>query len=181
VTAQTEAERRQHVNAVLAERARLLAQSAVETSVVPTLALVQFGAGNERYAIAAEYVRRLERLGSVTPLPDAPRHFAGITNIHGQLIPLVDLRVLLGAEASANATFGVVLGEGRAEIGIIADTLLEMRTIALDALEPAGSTPSLVRHILPDGAAVIDGAALIADPRLTIGDAVSGTQEENAR
>jgi hypothetical protein len=89
--------------------------------------------------------------------------------------------VLLGAPASANATFAVVLGDGRAEIGIIAETLLEMRTIALDALGAPGRTPALLRHVLPDGTAVIDGAALIADPRLTVGDAVSVTQEENAR
>jgi chemotaxis signal transduction protein len=181
VTTPTEAERRQHIDAVLAERARLLAQPVAETGVVPTLALVQFGAGNERYAIAAGHVRRLERLGSVTPLPGAPPFFAGITNIHGQLIPLVDLRVLLGAAASANATFAVVLGEGRAEIGIIAESLLEMRAVALDAFGATGGKATLVRHILPDGTAVIDGAALISDPRLTVGDAVSVTQEENAR
>jgi purine-binding chemotaxis protein CheW len=151
VTALSEAERRQQVDAVLTERARLLAQPIVEVSAVATVDLVQFSAGNERYAIEASFVRRLERLGSVTPLPGAPRHFTGITNLHGQLVPLIDLRVLLGAAPSGATTFAVVLGDARAEIGIVAETLLEMRTLPLDALGTAGGRHTLVRNILPDG------------------------------
>ena len=173
MTTLSSAERRQHVDAVLAERARLLARPAVEISDAPTVELVQFGAGNERYAIEAAHVLRVERLGSVTPLPGAPRHFAGITNLHGQLVPLVDLRVLLGATPTTGGTFGVVLGEQRAEIAIVAETLLEMRLVVLDTLGPQAAGRTLVRAILPDGSAVVDGAALIADPRLVVGEIVS--------
>jgi purine-binding chemotaxis protein CheW len=173
MTVLPEDERRRHVDAALAERARVLARPAVEISIVPTLELVQFSAGNEQYAIEASYVRRAERLGAVTPLPGAARHFAGIANLHGQIVPLVDLRVLLGATPSAAVTFGIVLGEERAEIAVVAETLLEIRLLPVDLLGPQPAVRTLVRHILPDGTAVIDGAALIADPRLVV--------EENAR
>jgi purine-binding chemotaxis protein CheW len=176
-----EAERREQVDAVLAERARLLAQPLVEASVVASVDLVQFSAGNERYAIEAAYVRRLERLGNVTPLPGAPRYFAGITNLHGQLVPLIDLRVLLGAAPSGASTFAVVLGDQRAEIGIVAEELLAMPALPPDALGTRGDRPTLVRNILPDGSAVIDGAALIDDPRLVIGEIAPDTHEENRR
>ena len=181
MTALSETERRQQVDTVLAERARLLARPAVKTSVVPMVELVHFSAGNERYAIEAAFVHRFERLGALTPLPGAARHFSGVTNFHGQLVPLVDLRVLLGAAPCPNATFAIVLGERRAEIGIVAEALLEMRALPLDALGSPAQTPrALVRHILPDGSAVIDGAALMADPRLVAGAvAASTTHEEN--
>lgn len=181
MTALTESERRQHVDAVLAERARLLAQPLVEVSIVPTVDLVHFSAGDERYAIEAVFVARLERIVSVTPLPGAPRYFAGITNLHGQLVPLIDLRLLLGAAPSATTAFAVVLGDQRAEIGVIADALLEIRTLPADALGAPVVAPALVRHILPDGSAIIDGAALIADPRLVIGEIAPAAHEENTR
>jgi len=183
MTALSASERRQKIEATLAERARLLARPAVAIGVVPTVELVQFAAGDERYAIEAAFVHRLERLGAVTPLPGAARHFTGVTNFHGQLVPLVDLRVLLGATPCANAAFAVVLGEQRAEIGIVAEALLDMRALPRDAFGATALAPRpLVRRILSDGSAIIDGAALLADPRLVAGEgATDATNEENAR
>jgi purine-binding chemotaxis protein CheW len=182
MTASTELERRQHVDAVLAERARLLARPAAEVSTSESAELIEFGAGDERYAIEAACVWRLERLGSITPLPGAPRYFAGVTNLHGQLVPLIDLRLLLGATATAAPTYGLVLGDQRAQFAVVAETLLAMRTVSLDELGSHAMARTLVRHILPDGSAVIDGAALIADPRLVIGDFVAeGILEEDPR
>jgi purine-binding chemotaxis protein CheW len=182
VTVLSEDERRRHVDAVLAERARVLAQPVTKVNVVPMVELVQFRSGNERYAIESAYVRRAERLGAVTPLPGAARHFAGIANLHGQIVPLIDLRLLLGTTPTEEVTFGIVLGEERAEVALVAEALLDIRLLPVDTLGPLLATRTLVRHILPDGAAVIDGAALIADPRLVVGTIVpDATHEENTR
>jgi purine-binding chemotaxis protein CheW len=156
------------VDAVLAERARLLARRPEIVSAVPMAQLLAFAAGNERYAIDVHYVYRLERCARVTPLPGAARQFTGIVNVHGQIVPLVDLGVLLGTPPCPDAGFAIILGGARAEIGIVAQALLEMREIPLDMLAASTAAPRrIVRHITADGIAVIDGAALIADPRLT--------------
>ena len=163
-----ESERRRQIDAVLVERARRLARPAIEIAVKPTIDLVVFSTGNERFAVAAELVYRLERLERVAPVPDAARHFAGITNFHGQFVPLVDLGLLLGSVPCANPAFAVVLGERRADIGLLAETLLDMPALPLDTFgSPAPAPRPLVHHITAGGVAVIDGAALLADPRLT--------------
>jgi purine-binding chemotaxis protein CheW len=162
------------IDAVLTERARLLARRPNVVSDVPMAQLLAFAAGNERYAIDVTYVYRRERCARITPLPGAARQFTGIVNVHGQLVPLLDLGVLLGTPACIDPAFAIVLGGARAEFGIVAQALIELREIPLDTL--ASSTPAprpIVRHITADGIAVIDGAALIADPRLT--------HEENVR
>lgn len=170
------------IEAVLTERARLLARPTVEAGTVETIGLIAFSAGNERYAVEIGFVHRLEPCTRVTLLPGAPRYFAGITNLHGQLVPLVDLGVLLGAPACANAAFSVVLGNERAEIGLLADALLDIRTLPRDVFRKAASGPRpLVRHITFDGVAVIDGAAVIADPRLVAGDHAVTALEETTR
>lgn len=163
-----ESERRRQIDAVLVERARRLARPAVEVAVRPTIDLVVFSTGNERFAVATEFVYRLERLERVMPLPDAARHFPGVTNLHGQIVPLVDLGLLLGSAPCANPAFAVVLGETRADIGLLAETLQDIRPEPLDAFgSPAPAPRPVVHHITADGIAVVDGAALLADPRLT--------------
>jgi purine-binding chemotaxis protein CheW len=173
---------RRNVDAVLAERARLLARPAVAASTVAMSELVSFSAGGERYAVETAFVHRLERSARVTPLPAAPRHFAGITNLHGQLVTLVDLGVLLGAPACPEPAFVIVLGTARAEIGIVADALLDMIALPQTALHtPGAAARTLVRHITSDGIAVIDAAATIADPRLICGEPAPISHEETPR
>jgi purine-binding chemotaxis protein CheW len=173
---------RRNVYAVLAERARRLARPADVIDTTPTIELVTFGAAGERYAVETALVHRLERCTRITLLPHAPRQFAGIINLHGQLVPLVDLGVLLGAPSCSRPAFVVVLGDARAEIGIVADALLDMLLLPQDALgAPAPAPRPLVRHITSDGIAVIDGAAVIADPRLIVGENAATAHEENPR
>lgn len=163
-----EAERRRQIDAVLTERAQRLARPAVEVAVRPTIDVVTFSMGTERFAVATQFVYRLERLEGVTPLPDAARHFAGIANFHGQLVPLIDLGLLLGSAPCEHPAFAVVLGDARADIGVLAEMLADISTAPLDAFAaPAPGPRPIVHHITPDGIAVIDGAALLADPRLT--------------
>jgi len=163
-----ESERRRQIDVVLVERARRLARPVVEVAVRPTVDLVAFSTGNQRFAVASDFVYRLERLERVTPLPDAARHFTGIANFHGQFVPLLDLGLLLGAAPCENPAFAVVLGETRADIGLLAETLQDISPVPLDAFgTPATAPRPVVHHITADGVAVIDGAALLADPRLT--------------
>lgn len=174
---------RAHIDAVLAERARLLAQPAAVPRTDRTVAVVAFAAAGERYAIETAHVTRLEPLERITPLPGAPPHFAGIANLHGQIVPLIDLGVLLGAAPCAQPTYAIALGGARTELGILADELLDLRALSWD--EPGAPAPAprpIVRHITTDGTAVIDGAALLADPRLVAGErAADAPPEETLR
>ena len=172
-------EDRRNIDAVLAERARLLARPIMETSSAATVELVSFGAAGERYAVETAFVHRLERCTRITPLPGAARHFAGVTNLHGRLMPLIDLGILLGAPACTNAAFVVVLGAVRPEFGLIADALIDLFSLPPEALGALGPAPRpLVRHVTSTGIAVIDALAVIADPRLIAGATAAPTNEE---
>lgn len=49
-----------------------------------------------RLALPLSAVERVVRAVEVTPLPQTPAAVAGVINIHGQIVPVVDLRRLLG-------------------------------------------------------------------------------------
>jgi purine-binding chemotaxis protein CheW len=58
--------------------------------------LLIFETGGIRYGLPLNNVLRVESAAAVTPLPDAPEVVTGILNVHGQLLPVMDVRKRLG-------------------------------------------------------------------------------------
>lgn len=54
--------------------------------------LVVWALDAQRYALPLAAVDRVLRAVAVTPLPDAPDIISGIVNVHGEVIPVADLR-----------------------------------------------------------------------------------------
>jgi purine-binding chemotaxis protein CheW len=57
---------------------------------------VSFRLGRQQYAFPLANVERALRMVAVTPVPQAPPWVAGVLNLHGQVVPVVDLRQQLG-------------------------------------------------------------------------------------
>jgi chemotaxis signal transduction protein len=71
--------------------------------------LVSFTLGAEEFAFPMEQVREILRVARPTAVPDAPAHVLGLVTVRGTLLPVIDLRLLLGlraldAEITARAT-----------------------------------------------------------------------------
>jgi purine-binding chemotaxis protein CheW len=52
--------------------------------------------GSQAYAVPLLRVREIREHGEVTRVPTMPRHVRGVTNLRGQVIPVVDLALRLG-------------------------------------------------------------------------------------
>jgi len=163
--------------AILAERARLLARvPAVPAGASEILSVMIFTLGNERYAVESRFLRGIVRVTDITPVPETPDFFAGVTNVRGEILALVDLRKLFGIAVTGLTDLSriVVLGLERAELGLLADAVHEVMTLRRDALlEPpgpvAGIGPDTLLGVTEDALIVLDGEALLADPRLFVG------------
>lgn len=57
--------------------------------------VVVFTLGAARYAIELRWVREVVSLGFVTHVPSAPPALGGVCNLHGAILPVLDLAVLL--------------------------------------------------------------------------------------
>ncbi|MBF0434906.1 MAG: chemotaxis protein CheW [Magnetococcales bacterium] len=64
------------------------------TSVWPYLV---FQLGDKHYGLKAEVVRQIVRLPEIAPLEELPHHVAGLVNVRGRLVPVVDLDARTGA------------------------------------------------------------------------------------
>ena len=58
--------------------------------------VIVFTVGAVRYALELRWVREVVSLGFVTNVPTAPTALGGVCNLHGAILPVLDVSVLLG-------------------------------------------------------------------------------------
>jgi len=71
--------------------------------------LVVWTLDGQRYALPFAAVERVLRAVAVTPLPDAPDVVSGIVNVHGEVMPVVDLRRRLRLPARETAATDLLM------------------------------------------------------------------------
>lgn len=88
-----------------------------------------FMLGEERFAVELSQVREVFTLESITSVPDMPPVLAGVANVHGTIVPLADLRPVLGMPSSSAPRYAVIVRCGAQQIGIVVDEVPEIGTI----------------------------------------------------
>lgn len=158
---------------LLDERARALARPLERhTQTGPLLELVHFRSGEQDYALETRFVLEVLRSPEqLVPLPGAPETLRGLTLLHGEVLAVVELAPLFGRAAPTTHGPVLVVGQGRPELGLRADTIEEVRLLARDTLlaPPAAlgaQERTLVSGISREGIIVLEGEALLRDGRL---------------
>jgi chemotaxis signal transduction protein len=139
---------------------------AVEDHVV-----VRLGAG--RYAVGAAHVVEVVPVPGLTRVPAGPHWLLGVGNWRGHVLPVVDLRPLLGVAATplASSARVVVVRSDDVEVGIVADQVLGLIEVPDDRekapLTLATEASDLVVGLADDGSgtgpvAVLDAQAVLA-------------------
>jgi len=136
---------------------------------------VVFTLGQERYALGSRSVREVVRLVDLTLLPGVAEHFAGVTNVRGEILLVIDLRAFFGIPAKGITDLSrvIVLGNGTAEFGLLADEVHEVAKLkALDIQDPPESVSGIgleyLRGVTRDATIVIDPEVLLKHPRLFV-------------
>lgn len=68
--------------------------------------VIVFAVGGARYALELRWVREVVSLGFVTGVPTAPAALGGVCNLHGQILPVLDVGALLDLAAGPPARQG---------------------------------------------------------------------------
>jgi purine-binding chemotaxis protein CheW len=160
--------------ALLRGRARALAATISAPSTEGQLEVVTFAAAGARYGIEGAYVSAVSRLGPLTRLPGVPPFVAGVTNHLGEIVMVADLSRLLGLAPTPTPPGALLLGLGARDLeplAIIADTVYERIALPAGQLYPpgadgGGASRELRRAVTSDGCLILDGGALLRDPRL---------------
>ena len=128
-----------HIRAELERRAVALARVPESPSRAESTEFVVFRVGGETYAVAASRVSAVFKLCEMAVVPGAPAFIRGLTLFKGQVLPVLDLRVLIGTSAGALSDLArvVAIGGELAEFGLLADSIEGTRGVTPDQFLPA--------------------------------------------
>jgi purine-binding chemotaxis protein CheW len=99
---------------------------------------VTFRVGTAEYALDASEVLHLETFTEATHVPGAPAFVAGLVQVRGKLVPVVDLRSRFGL-APANRTLDnrvIVVKVGSRIAGLLVDSAREVLELDEASFEP---------------------------------------------
>lgn len=109
--------------------------------------------GGERLAIPVSQVREVVRPGGLRPVPGAPVVQAGIVNVRGAIVTVLDLLALRTGERAVAPGSIVLLEHGARPIGLTVDAVHDVRIATADALAEQAQIAALdavalcVRHL----------------------------------
>ena len=101
------------------------------------LQLVSFKLGNEEFGIEIAKVQEINRITSLTQLPNSPSYIEGIVNLRGKLVPIVNLRKKFGMtqkDASDKSRI-IVVNVADKTLGFIVDEVTEVLRIPIKITE----------------------------------------------
>lgn len=163
-------------DAVLLERARLLARTPDETLLASEVfEAIRFCIGPERFAVETRFVHEIVRLDEITRVPGSCDVLVGVTNLRGEILAVMNLGRLLNVTVDPDRfAWIIVMGDVGTEFGIAVETVEEVCSQRTnEILAPEKSTDDrhgLIRGVTQDAVRILNGMAILADKRLFIDD-----------
>ena len=130
------------------------------------LQLVTFRIGEEEFGVDILAVQEIIRLVPITPVPRAPVDIAGVINLRGKVIPVVNMRsrFILPARDASPQTRIVVMESEEKIVGFLVDAVSEVLRIPVTTVE---DPPPVVAGI---GSEYIRGVGKLAERLLILLD-----------
>jgi purine-binding chemotaxis protein CheW len=121
-----------------------------------------FEVGGVRYALPTSDVSELARAVTIVPLPKAPPIVEGVINVHGRVVPVLDIRARfrLPSRPVAHSDHLIVACVGARLVAVRADRALDLVCVDEKHIEDARNFAAGTEYVsgvakLPDGLVLI--------------------------
>ena len=100
--------------------------------------MLTFSLAGVAYGVDVHQVREVKNFEGVTPVPYAPECIKGVTNLRGEVVPVIDLRKHFGLlETKGNDEQGImVIVQDKHPIGVMVDSVMDVLTVSKKDIEP---------------------------------------------
>lgn len=94
--------------------------------------LLTFALETESYGVDIQRVQEIRGWSAVTPIPEAPHHILGVQNLRGAIVPIIDLRALMGMPSVPHSATTVIIvlsvetAAGSRLFGIVVDRVSDV-------------------------------------------------------
>lgn len=106
--------------------------------------MVVFEIQKKEYGIPVYVSREIIRMTSIVPVPNAPGFIAGVINLRGSIICVIDMRKHFGAEniEETEETRIIVVNMNNLPVGLIVDSVHEVVKVKRSSIDPV---PEILR------------------------------------
>jgi len=107
-------------------------------SVAGEQQLVTFKLGNEEFGIPISQIQEIDRHSQITRVPRAPEFVLGVTNLRGEVIPVIDTRKRFGLEPKeADDRTRIIMVElAGTKTGLLVDSVSQVLNISVQDIAP---------------------------------------------
>lgn len=140
---------------------------------------ILFELAGTTYGVRSRFVRHIEMVEHVTPVPNAPPAVEGVVLARGQVIPALSLRKRFGFQGAPLDLRSrlVVVGAGGRTIGLIVDSAREFLRIDEAAIGPPPEAITGLSGKYLEGVATIKGRIILV---LDIGEVIDVGEQSSA-
>ena len=125
--------------------------------------LVIFRLNGQDYGVDIAAVEGIIKLQSITSVPHAPRFVEGITNLRGEVLPVIVLHKrfdLPVSEATRDSRI-IVVEVNQLKVGMVVDAVTEVLRVPEDAIEPPSPLVMTIDSVFITGIAKIEDRLVI--------------------
>jgi purine-binding chemotaxis protein CheW len=131
---------------------------------------------DEVYALPVDAVTGVYEDVFISPLPCVPAFVAGVANLRGHLIPVLDLATLLdipGAGTQEKSSTVVVAAGRDFSVALLVDKVNEVSIVTGSEIQPFPNTldlphPNYVKGVMADGTIFLELENILNDPSLIV-------------
>ena len=170
----------EEIRRILNARARAAAKPPVKPDDAERFEVLAFSLAGETYGVETCHVREVCQLKDLTAVPCTPPFVAGVMNLRGQILAIVDLGKFfeLPSRGLTELNRVIVLRGGDNELGLLADSVDGVRSVAASDLQEGLPTLTGIRERFLKGVtgrmlAVLDGDRLLSDAGLKVNEQVA--------
>lgn len=118
---------------------------------------------NNEYTVPILKVQEIIKLPQITKMPGAPYYIEGVTNLRNKIIPIVNLKKILGIPEEKTGSKVIVVSSGKITFGALVDEITGVINIDETAVEPA-------EDFMQHGQNQVEGIARLDDRLLVLLD-----------
>ncbi len=160
---------------ILRARADLLARQPGEKQAGDTLEVVEFMLADERYGLESDCVREVYPLKDYTPLPCTPPFVLGLLNVRGRIISVIDIGKFFDMPGKGISDLNkvIIIHDHTMEFGILADSIIGVRDIAVGDIQPplptlTGIREEYLRGVTGERTVILNARKLLADKNIIV-------------
>lgn len=166
---------------VLLARAERLTNLSDDEAQEDQMAALSVTVRREHYALPIDTLTAVHERIAIIPMPCVPAHVAGIANIRGHIVPVLDLGVLLDVpgEAEESDDALVVSQVGEVTVALRVDRIGDVTTFSLASIVPVPANieneqaARFLQGILETSEALVSVEAILSDSDLIVSEMVN--------